>query len=58
MVISDNGKGFDYEKIKNSTATIGLQNIISRAAIIDYSVTIWSENGKGTKITLTEKKLT
>ncbi|TPD69949.1 sensor histidine kinase [Flavobacterium microcysteis] len=57
MAISDNGKGFDYEKIKNSPTTMGLQNIISRAAIIDYSVNIWSENEKGTKIRLSENKL-
>lgn len=57
MVIADNGKGFDYEKIKDTTTTMGLQNIISRAAIIDYSVNIYSVIGEGTKIRLSENKI-
>lgn len=56
MVITDNGKGFDYETIKNSTQTIGLHNITSRAAIIDYSINIYSAIDEGTKIRLSENK--
>lgn len=57
MVISDNGVGFDYEKVKNSKSIIGLQNIINRATIIDYDITIYSVPNGGTKIRLTENKI-
>lgn len=57
MVIADNGQGFDYEKVKDANQTIGLQNLISRAAIIDYSVNIYSVIGEGTKIRLSENKI-
>lgn len=57
MVIADNGQGFDYEKVKDAAQTIGLQNLISRAAIIDYSVNIYSVIGEGTKIRLSENKI-
>ena len=53
MFISDNGKGFDSENPSNKTA-IGLKNIVSRAAIIGYTLTIASSTGNGTTITLSQ----
>lgn len=52
MTIIDNGKGFDKEKLNNK-ATLGLQNMTNRAAIIDYNIMVQSEVGVGTTITLT-----
>lgn len=57
MIISDNGKGFDYEKNKDNLSTLGLQNIISRAAIIGYTVNINSIIDAGTTISLSENKI-
>ena len=54
MSIADNGKGFDTSTIPG-TNTLGLQNIISRAAIIGYTVNIESIIGSGTRITLSEQ---
>lgn len=56
MSISDNGKGFDYESVKDSATTLGLKNIIARAAIINYSIEIKSTPEKGTTIILSENK--
>ncbi|WP_165764668.1 sensor histidine kinase [Flavobacterium cyanobacteriorum] len=57
MVIADDGVGFDVtgEALRGSDG-LGLPNIISRAALINYEVTIQSVTGKGTTITLSEKK--
>ena len=55
MIISDNGKGFDYEEIKNNNNTLGLSNMINRAKVIDYTIDIQSVRDKGTTITLSEK---
>ncbi len=54
LTIRDNGKGFDYNATNGSTASIGLQNMINRAAIIDYSITITSAQNEGTTIVLSE----
>lgn len=50
----DNGVGFDYAfaKAKNG---LGLSNIESRAKLIGATITISSEEGKGTQIHLTYK---
>lgn len=55
MVIRDNGKGFDYDKIKNSTASLGLANMMERATFIGYAIEIQSTAEKGTIVTLLEK---
>lgn len=49
LTISDDGQGFDKEKI---TAGNGLKNIAARAKAIHYSCIINSETGKGTTIVL------
>jgi len=54
MTISDNGKGFDYAKIKDKTTSLGLSTINHRASIINYSVDIHSIPDQGTTITLFE----
>ncbi|MFY0481827.1 sensor histidine kinase [Flavobacterium sp. PLA-1-15] len=55
MTISDNGKGFDYELIKENATNLGLKNLIARASIINYTVEIQSKKEKGTSIILSEK---
>lgn len=55
MCVSDNGRGFDYEQIKENTTSLGITNMINRAAIINYKLSINSEIGKGTKVVLTVK---
>lgn len=54
MSISDNGTGFDSQEVKKNKPTLGVQNMINRAAIIHYDLDIVSGIGKGTKITLSE----
>jgi signal transduction histidine kinase len=54
MIIRDNGKGFDYELTKNTGVSLGLSNMIHRADIINYKVTIESEPEKGTTVKLSE----
>jgi len=54
MVVTDNGKGFDTDTTQNQNTSIGLRNIISRAEIIGYTITILSSDGKGTAITLSQ----
>jgi len=49
MELTDNGKGFDMEKIKRGN---GLNNLEKRAKEIDGQITIKSEPGKGTCINL------
>ncbi|TRX31195.1 hypothetical protein FNW52_18955 [Flavobacterium sp. ZT3R18] len=56
MNVSDNGKGFDAMEVKNSNYTLGIQNMVNRAAIINYNLDINSGIGEGTKITLSEKQ--
>ncbi len=53
MTVADNGKGFDTNAISRNT--LGLQNMISRAAIIGYAVNIEAAVGAGTTITLSEQ---
>lgn len=55
MTIQDNGKGFD-QKVVGNKQSLGLQNMSSRAAIIKYQLTIHSEIGTGTTITLSENQ--
>lgn len=53
--ITDNGKGFDPEKVKDKT-TLGLQGMAQRAAIINYALNINSAPGKGTAIILSQNQ--
>lgn len=55
MTVNDNGKGFDYNKIKDSTKTLGIHNMSNRAAIINYDFDIKTSIGEGTTIVLSEK---
>lgn len=50
LTISDNGKGFDTKKLLEKKAGIGLQNIFTRAKMINASVNVNSVEGKGTSI--------
>ena len=53
MKISDNGKGFDMEKI--NTSRNGLKNMQNRAKEIDADLSIVSKTGFGTQIILVLK---
>lgn len=54
LEIIDNGKGFDFDLIKNDKLTLGLKNMIDRAQIINYTLKINSLIGAGTTIILSE----
>lgn len=56
ITIEDNGIGFDKYKLENNTQSIGIQNCISRAKIINYSFQIDSVTNIGTKVELQEIK--
>jgi signal transduction histidine kinase len=56
LEIADNGKGFDYDAIKNSDTGLGLNNLVNRAGLIDFTIDIHSVPGKGTIIKLSENK--
>ncbi|HKX87249.1 MAG TPA: histidine kinase [Flavobacterium sp.] len=58
MTVQDNGKGFDYNQIKNHAATLGIHNMSNRAAIINYDLAINTVIGEGTTIILSEKPAT
>lgn len=49
LMITDDGKGFDPEKIKNSSGT-GLTDILSRCKLFNAKVNIISAPGKGCKL--------
>ncbi len=54
IVIEDNGNGFDLEKAK---AGQGIRNVLSRTAILlGEAPSIFSEPGRGTKVTFTLRK--
>jgi signal transduction histidine kinase len=53
MTVHDNGKGFHYPDIKNGV-TLGLSNMVKRAAVINYGIDIQSVPGAGTTIVLSE----
>ncbi|WP_299890997.1 sensor histidine kinase [uncultured Lacinutrix sp.] len=52
VVISDNGKGFDFET-KQKNISLGLKTLFERAKIIGAKMNLDSEISKGTKMTLT-----
>lgn len=51
LIIQDNGKGFDSSKI-DKTKGNGLKNIIERVTILNGTISIESNEGKGTCITI------
>jgi signal transduction histidine kinase len=54
LKISDNGQGFDLQNIINRKHSLGLQNIVERAKIINFEANIFSEINKGTNIIISE----
>lgn len=59
LTVSDNGKGFDFEKVmKNelSQSGAGLRNIKRRASLINFDCDIDSQMNEGTKYILSTKK--
>ncbi|MFP9100392.1 sensor histidine kinase [Flavobacterium sp. RHBU_24] len=55
LSVSDNGRGFDYDTIQKGATGMGLDNLVSRAAIIGLDALIKSAPGEGTTITLSAK---
>lgn len=54
-IVQDQGPGFDLDSVEKSydkRASLGLQNMRERAALIDGNLTILSAIGHGTRITL------
>lgn len=54
LSVTDNGKGFDYDKAHAASSGMGLGNLVSRAAIINLDATVSSAIGKGTTVILSE----
>ncbi len=54
LQFSDNGIGFDYDKLKNEPdgLGLGLSNIESRVSLLNGSVSMDNEIGKGSKTTI------
>jgi signal transduction histidine kinase len=60
VTITDNGKGFDMNTLQGQNTGIGLQNIFSRAKLINANVEVNSKEGDGTSIIfeITNQKIT
>lgn len=52
LSITDNGKGFDLNQELQNSKSNGLQNIVSRAKIIDYKIVIQTALNQGTTVLL------
>ncbi len=50
LVVSDNGKGFDFKSVKDKMRGSGLKNMQARAELLNGSFKIQSKVGKGTSI--------
>ena len=50
LVVSDNGKGFDFKSVKDKMRGSGLKNMQARAELLNGSFKIQSKMGKGTSI--------
>ncbi len=50
LVVEDNGKGFDFNR--EEARGLGLATMYERARLLNSSLDLWSESGRGTKITL------
>jgi signal transduction histidine kinase len=55
LTVTDDGRGFDHDLKEANGTSLGLQNMITRAEMIDYTVNIKSAPGNGTTLTLTSK---
>ena len=56
MTVEDNGKGFNLEKVLVATAArrgLGLPAMEERVRILGGTLTIWSRENRGTRITIT-----
>jgi signal transduction histidine kinase len=51
MMVEDNGKGFEKEKLETGTGN-GWYNILSRLRLINGDVELDTQPGKGTVITI------
>ena len=54
MKIKDNGIGFDGKAAKTNSNSLGLQNLVQRAEIIDYSIQFLSEINQGCTVIVLE----
>jgi PAS domain S-box-containing protein len=52
LIIADDGKGLDYEKVRKG-GTLGILGMKERAITLGGKYDMWSEPGKGTMITVT-----
>ncbi|WP_111706327.1 sensor histidine kinase [Lutibacter citreus] len=52
MTIEDNGKGFDFFKIKKENTSLGMKTILERSKIINSKLAIKTKQGEGTVIEL------
>jgi signal transduction histidine kinase len=53
--ITDDGEGFDLEQVLSaghSQRGFGLATMVERARMLGGSLTVWSDQGKGTRVTL------
>lgn len=57
MVVQDNGIGFNKHSIDNGSSGLGLQNMVARAGMINYTIVIQSKPNEGTTVILSEKYL-
>ncbi|MBC7523903.1 MAG: hypothetical protein H7239_05645 [Flavobacterium sp.] len=57
IMIEDNGIGFDQNEIKEKSYSMGIENCINRAKIIQYNFEIKSQPNIGTTVVLQENKL-
>ncbi|MCR4822810.1 MAG: sensor histidine kinase [Treponema sp.] len=53
IIISDDGKGFDMKKVSKKRKHFGLINLLTRVKAINGSISINSEVGAGTQVTVT-----
>jgi signal transduction histidine kinase len=51
LTITENGKGFDFEKASKESAGFGLRGLVSRTEMIGGHMYLDSVPGKGTKYT-------
>jgi len=52
LMLKDNGKGFDFTKMKETNKSLGMNTIFERAKIIKSKLKIDAKSGKGTKVKL------
>ena len=52
LIVADNGKGFDADKIARDSAGLGLKNILSRTEVLKGEMFVDTKPGKGAKFTI------